>query len=179
MKLFSVILMVLSLSLIAAHADGPGLIVTKSGKIFAASKTRTDGNKLYYVSSTSKKEVSIADASVEGVIPTIERGKEYSKQDATEALEVLNALRKMHPHLQRQLNALENDWKQVQNPSSSALGGDIEKLMATFKQRPKDARLYKNTSASLGMISYKDKSGRYDTEIKKALKDLRLIYLGF
>jgi hypothetical protein len=179
MKLFSVILMVLSLSLIAAHAEGPGLIVTKSGKIFAASKTRTEGNKLYYVSSTSKKEVSITDASVEGVIPTIERGKEYSKEDATDALEVLNALRKMHPHLQRQLNALENDWKQVQNPSSSALGGDIEKLMATFKQRPKDARLYKNTSASLGMISYKDKSGRYDTEIKKALKDLRFIYLGF
>ncbi len=179
MKKLYLVLLAGVIGVVAAKADGPGLILTKKGTIHQADSTRVEGGTIYYVPIRSKAEQSMPKSSVEFTVPLLERGKKYTDQSIDDILALIKVVKTQYPNLRRQLNAAEGDWMVARKPVDPGIANEIDTIVQQFNQSPRDSRLYKKSATALRMVRFRDKTGSHDAKIDEVLVKMKKAYLGF
>lgn len=156
---------VLGITAISAHSDA--LVVTTNGLSFWASSTRTDADSLLYRVPGTVNEKLLPCAAVAFVLPSVEKGKAYSAEDAEKALKEIETVGRRYPKLLRHLNTLKQDWNGVLHPDTGAEAKIVE-LTAKFDAGDKSPAAFKDISLQLDMIRFRDKQGQYAAKMDAA-----------
>jgi hypothetical protein len=157
----------LVLGLVSGARAGDRLIVTKTGQgIWATRATKADG-KVLYVSRDTRQTYSVPVADLDGVVPTVQRGKLYEPDEIEKYIDRIVTLQRKHGRLYRQLNTILQEWKSLQRPSA-ALENGITEIENSFAGSDKGTRAYQQAILALEMVKYKDLGGIY-TEKTDAL----------
>ncbi len=170
MRRFS--LLAVLLAFIATTASADRYIVTKQGDGIWATRANRDGSNIVYSDRNTGEERTIAEGELIAVIPTVRKGKDYTSEDVNKYIDRIQKAKRQHPRLKRSLNALLSDWKALLKPVED-LSGDIEALIKRFMEGERSVGDYKKTSMELGMLSYKDKRGRFNAQNERAQAEVK------
>jgi hypothetical protein len=158
-----------------AHADR--FIVTRKGDGIWATRASREGNNIVYTDKDTGEARSIPETSLEAVIPTVKRGKNYKTEDINKYIERIKKAKLKHRRLKRPLNALLSDWNALLKPAED-LSGEIQALVTGFVDGDLSLSAYKDAGMELGMLAYKDKREDFADEIKAAQSTIRETFLS-
>ena len=166
MRFFVVSLSVV-LGLVSSARAGDRLLVTKTGQGIWATRAKKADGKVLYVSRDTRQTCSVPIADLDGVVPTVQRGKLYTPDAIEKYITQIETLQRKHGRLYRQLNTILQEWKALQRPSA-ALENQITEIETSFTGSDKGTRAYQRAVLALEMVKYKDLGGIY-TEKTDAL----------
>jgi len=148
-------------------------IVTTGGDGIRAAKTRTGTVMLYYRVQEDDEERMLALSGVADIVPTVDRGHEYSKQEADDALAKIGALLRKFLRLRKELIILQQQWEAVRNPDTGT-AWQIDVLLKQFESSASKADTFRDVCLQLDMLRFKDIQGRYTNQIEAAIGKMRV-----
>lgn len=151
------------------------LVVTRDGKGLKADNVRTEDGKVVFKDLDSGSEKSMPTNTVDGVIPFVQKGKDYDPEEVKANLELIKRLKTRHNGLTKYFGQLNSDWTLVQKAAS--LDKEIDSLKDAFFAGPKTSSSYKTTSTSMGLLKLKDVQGKYTELIDEALASIKKEFL--
>ena len=153
------------------------LVVTRTGQSFWVSSVKQSGDVVEYVHRDTRQRGAVPVADLHGVMPTVQRGKLYQPDEVQKYIERTEKLIKLHPSLLRQLNAILQEWKAIQNPPEG-LGDEISAVEEAFESSEKGPHDYQMAAYDLGMIKYKDLGGSFSARIETIEERIREEYIA-
>jgi hypothetical protein len=157
--LVSVAVVLLTLGALC-ESRGAFLIVRKDGSIVWASTARREGDVVLYKERDSGEERKSPVAELDGIVPTVTRGKNYKPKLAQTFVDRLEGLKSKHPRHLRTINQLLQEWKGLQKPVVE-LDGKIAQLVREYEKGDRSAEDFNKVVLELGMLKYKDMRGTY------------------
>lgn len=160
----------------AACAWGKSYVVTAKGEGVWASRVRTATNVvIYYVAEGGNTEQTCNLSDLAGVVPTVERGRQYSEQEISDAIAAVDKLAQRFLPLRKQLIILNQQWMALRTPEVG-VEDKINKLAREFEASSKDSAIFRDVSLRMEMIRFKDVSGRYSNQVEVALTRIGSAY---
>lgn len=170
------ILICLAFICLCAFARGESFIVTKAGKGFWAASARKENEKILYIDKESGEEKNLPVGDVEAIIPKAQKGMQYPVDQVKSRVSSLKVLEQKHEGLTRVLNQLLQEWEAYlkEDPDFEK---KVDDVAAAFNSSDKLTRAYKGATMDLGMLKYKDMSGKYTAKIDKLVEDVKKDYI--
>ena len=139
-----------------------------------ASTARRDGDAVLYKERDSGEDRQSPVGELDGIVPTVTRGKNYEPKLVETFVDRLEDLKLKHPRQLRTINQLLQEWRSLQKPVVK-LDGKIAQLVQEYEQGEKGMESYNKVVLELGMMKYKDARGTYteriDTECERITRD--------
>ena len=135
------------------------LVVRKNGSSFWAESAKKADGKLVYTDD-SGVDGSLAMDQVSQIIPKIKRGKQYPPVTVDKIVGVIETELKRFPKLKKQLAALRDEWKALQQPAPD-ISADIAKLGSAYEASQCDLPAFTDFTTKLGMLRFRDLRGTH------------------
>ncbi len=158
-----------------ATAQGATLVVLKDGAILWATHAKTEGDTVCAVVSEEKTE-KLPVANIAFLLPEAERGNSYPPQDIAANIKCAEQALVQFPKLAKQVVGILGAWKALQ-AGGEKLAKELEELLAKTATAADDINLYRDLSAKLQLLRYRDVEGRLWQRIDAALEKMRNSYL--
>ena len=153
-------------------AYGAFLVITKNGESLWVESVKEENGSVYCVPSAGGERRRFDSSELDGIVPKIERGKNYTKEQADTALGRIRKMLSRHPKLRKQLGMLEQEWKSVGSVDPE-MGKKIDALVARFERGPTSPKLFQDIAVELDMIRFKDAAGAYANRIEQTLANMQ------
>jgi hypothetical protein len=140
------------------------LVVRKNGSSFWAESAKKADSKLVYTDDAGKSG-SLSLEEVSQIIPKIRRGKQYPPATVNKIVGVIETELKRYPRLKKQLVALRDEWKTLQQPTPD-ISADIAKLGTDYEASEHDLPAFTDFTTKLGMLAFRDLRGTYTADIE-------------
>ncbi|MBN2301313.1 MAG: hypothetical protein JXN60_02225 [Lentisphaerae bacterium] len=170
-------LLICVVSLFGMSAFATTLIVTKDGAGIVATEAGKVGDKIIYIDRQTGNEEAIDINKVDGVVPSVERGKQYEPDRIQKYIDRIKKLQKKHYRLTRQLNEQLQQWEALQRPSPE-LESAIVETVELFAAGNRGTDEYKKACLALEMLKYKDLRGDYTQKIDRFIETMKSEYLS-
>jgi len=168
---------VVILLLCLAEAHAAALIVRKDGSSVWATTARREQDTVVYISRDTGDEKRVAVTELDGVIPVVKRGLQYTPEKIQKYVERIRKVRTRHPRLLRQLNPILQEWEALQEPSPE-FDDEIAAIVDRFEKSERDAPAFRKARLDLDMIKYKDVQGAYASRVDDIIEQARSEYVA-
>lgn len=152
-------------------------IVTKDGKGFWTTSVRKEAENILYLDQVSGEEKSLTVASIDGIIPTVKKGVQYTQEQIQTKLDNVRNLQARHAGLLRDLNPLLQMWESMQK-GDPGLEKKIDDIAETFRSSDKLVKAYKSAVMDLGVIKFKDVQGKYGARIDGLVEGMKKDFIA-
>ncbi|MEI6970667.1 MAG: hypothetical protein WCL44_04045 [bacterium] len=171
------IAMVAGLALLsAACAWGKSYVVTSKGEGFWASRVRMATNiVVYYVPEGGDTEKFYNMDDIAGIIPSVERGRQYGEQEITDATGLIDKMARRFFPLRKHLIQLNQQWQVLRTPETG-VEEKIGALVRRFDASSKDPAVFRDLTLQMDMIRFKDVAGTYSNQVDAALTKMSTAY---
>jgi len=164
----------LCLLLVTCQAPAKSLIISAAGRSIWAAEVRKDGDTLIYT--TTKGTGASMPVKGAKVVPGVVRGKGYRPEFIERVITLIDGLSGSHPHLQKQLRPLHDEWLALRTGTDETAGTAVQEALDTFNAGARDYAAYNAAMTDLGMIDYKDVQGRFTDQTQAAIAKVKAGY---
>ncbi|MFT5127570.1 MAG: hypothetical protein ACI8W8_001174 [Rhodothermales bacterium] len=148
----------------AGQCLAAALVVRKNGSSFWTETAKKAGEKLIYTDDAGR-DGSIAMAEISQIIPKIKRGKQYPPATVDKIVGVVETELKRFPKLKKQLSALRDEWKALQQPAVD-ISADITNLGKAYDASERSLPAFTDFVTKLGMLRFRDLRSTYSSDIE-------------
>ena len=154
-----------------------GLVIKKDGEGFWVDSMTLEGALYSYV--TDKQQPgSIPQPEVATLIPSVERGKNYTEEEIKANIEKIDDAIKKYLPSRKHLIRLKGQWQAAESGFDEATGQNFDKVLINFKQSPRGRAEYEKALMDLEMLKFKDAAGKHDAKAAAIKTEMIDILLG-